>query len=283
MDLKRVKFFRNVLILVVGIISLRLFYIQIIQHEEWVAKAEEQHTLENTITAKRGEIYMMDGEEPVEVVMNETVYAIVIDPMVVNREKLPRGIKGLAEDINALGLKFGLWFEPEMVSPDSDLYRAHPDWCLHAEGRRRSESRNQLILDMSRRDVQDYVIEAVSAVLRSAPIDYVKWDMNRNFKEAGSVLLADGRQGEIAHRYMLGLYRVLEMSPPSSPTFCLKAALAAADGLTPVCCITCPRPGPATIPTPWSACSSSTAPACAILPAPWGPMCPPCPIIRRAA
>lgn len=129
---------------------------------------------------------------------------------VVNKEKLPRGIQGLAEDINALGLKFGLWFEPEMVSPDSNLYRAHPDWCLHAEGRRRSQSRNQLILDMSRRDVQDYVIEAVSAVLRGAPIDYVKWDMNRNFKEAGSVLLADGRQGEIAHRYMLGLYRVLE-------------------------------------------------------------------------
>ena len=94
MDLKRVKFFRNVLILVVGIISLRLFYIQIIQHEEWVAKAEEQHTLENTITAKRGEIYMMDGEEPVEVVMNETVYAIVIDPMVVNREKLKEVIDG---------------------------------------------------------------------------------------------------------------------------------------------------------------------------------------------
>ena len=94
MDLKRVKFFRNVLILVIGIISLRLFYIQIIQHEEWVAKAEEQHTLENTITAKRGEIYMMDGEEPVEVVMNETVYTIVIDPMVVNREKLKEVIDG---------------------------------------------------------------------------------------------------------------------------------------------------------------------------------------------
>ena len=128
----------------------------------------------------------------------------------VNTEKLPGGLSALAEKINALGLKFGLWFEPEMVSPDSDLYRAHPDWCLHAEGRPRSTSRNQLILDMSRRDVQDYVIEAVSAVLRSAPIGYVKWDMNRNFKETGSALLRDGRQGEIAHRYMLGLYRVLE-------------------------------------------------------------------------
>ena len=129
---------------------------------------------------------------------------------VVNREKLPGGLSALAKDINALGLKFGLWFEPEMVSPDSDLYRAHPDWCLHAEDRRRTTARNQLILDMSRKDVQDYVIGAVSGVLQSAPIDYVKWDMNRNFKEAGSALLFGGRQGEIAHRYMLGLYRVLE-------------------------------------------------------------------------
>ena len=135
----------------------------------------------------------------------------------VNREKLPGGLSALARDINALGLKFGLWFEPEMVSPDSDLYRAHPDWCLHAEGRRRTTARQQLILDMSRRDVQDYVVEAVSSVLRSAPIEYVKWDMNRNFKEAGSALLADGRQGETAHRYMLGLYRVLEAVTSAFP------------------------------------------------------------------
>lgn len=136
---------------------------------------------------------------------------------VVNRQKLPGGLEALARDINALGLKFGLWFEPEMVSPDSDLYRAHPDWCLHAEGRRRTTARTQLILDMSRRDVQDYVIQAVSSVLRSAPIDYVKWDMNRNFSEAGSCLLEDGRQGEIAHRYMLGLYRVLEAVTSAFP------------------------------------------------------------------
>ena len=129
---------------------------------------------------------------------------------VVDKRKLPGGLKALAEDINGLGLKFGLWFEPEMVSPDSDLYRAHPDWCLHAEGRRRSQARQQLILDMSRKEVQDYVIGAVSGVLRSAPISYVKWDMNRNFKEAGSPLLLDGREKEIGHRYMLGLYRVLD-------------------------------------------------------------------------
>ena len=133
-----------------------------------------------------------------------------------NWRKLPDGLKGLSEKLGALGMRFGLWFEPEMVSPDSDLYRAHPDWCLHAGGRRRTTARHQLILDMSRKDVQDYVIDAVSTVLRSADISYVKWDMNRNFKEAGTA--AEGaRQGETAHRYMLGLYRVLEKITSSFP------------------------------------------------------------------
>ena len=127
-----------------------------------------------------------------------------------NPEKLPHGIAGLAERINALGLKFGLWFEPEMISPDSDLYRAHPDWCLHAEGRERVQSRQQLILDMSREEVQDYVIEAVSKVLRGANIEYVKWDMNRNMTESFSQGRDPRRQLETQHRYMLGLYRVME-------------------------------------------------------------------------
>ena len=129
---------------------------------------------------------------------------------VVDRRKLPDGITGLVEQINALGLKFGLWFEPEMVSPDSDLYRAHPDWCLHVDGRARTEARNQLILDLSRTEVQDYIIEAVSAVLRSANIEYVKWDMNRNMTEHFSGDQRPERQRETQHRYILGLYRVLE-------------------------------------------------------------------------
>ena len=129
---------------------------------------------------------------------------------VVNPEKLPSGLSGLSEKIHGLGLKFGLWFEPEMVSPDSDLYRAHPDWCLHAEGRARTEARNQLILDVSRREVQDYIISAVSAVLSSARIEYVKWDMNRNMTEAFSAALPAEKKKETQHRYMLGLYRVLE-------------------------------------------------------------------------
>ena len=129
---------------------------------------------------------------------------------VVNENKLPGGIGGLATKINALGMQFGLWFEPEMVSPDSDLYRAHPDWCLHIKDRTRNEGRNQLILDLSRDDVCDYIIDAVSNVLKSASISYVKWDMNRNMSEIGSALLPANQQREVTHRYMLGLYRILE-------------------------------------------------------------------------
>ena len=129
---------------------------------------------------------------------------------VVNETKLAGGIKRIAESINELGLQFGLWFEPEMISPDSDLYRAHPDWCLHVDGRPRTEARHQLILDMGRKEVQDYVINAVCSVLRSAPISYVKWDMNRNMSEGFSCVLSADRRMESQHRYMLGLYRVLE-------------------------------------------------------------------------
>ena len=129
---------------------------------------------------------------------------------VVNPEKLPGGLNGLSDRLHDLGLKFGLWFEPEMISPDSDLYRAHPDWCLHVDGRARVEMRNQLILDLSRREVQDYIIESVSAVLESARIEYVKWDMNRNMTEPFYGAQTPERQKETQHRYMLGLYRVLE-------------------------------------------------------------------------
>lgn len=127
-----------------------------------------------------------------------------------NTEKLPDGLKGLGEKLNEMGLGFGIWLEPEMVSPDSDLYRAHPDWCIHIDGRSRTLTRCQLTLDLSRKEVCDYIIEAVSNVLESAPISYVKWDMNRNFSEAGSAALAPCHQAELHFRYMLGLYNVLE-------------------------------------------------------------------------
>ena len=128
----------------------------------------------------------------------------------VNEEKLKGGLNQLATEINEMGLQFGLWFEPEMVSPISELYKEHPDWCIHIPGRNRSEARRQLILDYSREDVCNYIIEKISEVLSSAPISYVKWDMNRNMSEIGSAKLPANRQREVAHRYILGLYKVLE-------------------------------------------------------------------------
>ncbi|MBO5487259.1 MAG: alpha-galactosidase, partial [Eubacterium sp.] len=135
----------------------------------------------------------------------------------VNEEKLPGGIAGLAEKVNAEGMEFGLWFEPEMVSPDSDLYRAHPDWCIHVPGRERTECRNQLTLDLSRKEVCDYIVETISHVLDTANIRYVKWDMNRHMTEFGSAGLPAERQKEMPHRYMLGLYDVMERIVSSHP------------------------------------------------------------------
>ncbi len=135
----------------------------------------------------------------------------------VNLSKLPAGLSGLSAKIHDMGLLFGLWFEPEMISPDSDLYRSHPDWCLHVDGRPRTEARQQLILDLTRPEVQEYVISAISAVLSSARIDYVKWDMNRNMTEAYSVSLPPERKKETQHRYMLGLYHILETITSAYP------------------------------------------------------------------
>ncbi len=128
----------------------------------------------------------------------------------VNEEKLKGGLNSLATDINKMGMKFGLWFEPEMISPKSKLYEEHPDWCIHIDGRLRSEARKQLILDLSRDEVCEAIIEMLTNVLKSAPIEYVKWDMNRNMTEIGSLAWPAKKQKEVAHRYMLGLYKILE-------------------------------------------------------------------------
>ena len=135
----------------------------------------------------------------------------------VDCRKLPAGLEALALSIGKKGLHFGLWFEPEMVSVRSRLYREHPDWCLHVPGRRRSEGRRQLVLDLGRAEVRDYVVNAVSSILRSVPISYVKWDMNRHHTEAGSAALPPERQKETSHRYILGLYDVLERITTSFP------------------------------------------------------------------
>ena len=125
----------------------------------------------------------------------------------VNKKKLPRGMKAFADEIRALGLQFGLWFEPEMVNPDSDLFRAHPDYAVTTPGREPLFGRNQLVLDLCNPAVRDYIVSSVSGILDEANIDYVKWDMNRHISDAYSPTLAN--QGEFYHRYIIGLYDVL--------------------------------------------------------------------------
>ena len=125
----------------------------------------------------------------------------------VNRKKLPQGMNGLAEKITAMGLRFGLWFEPEAVNPDSDLYRTHPEWALQQPGRQPSLGRHQLLLDLTRPEVRDYIVHNVTHILDHCPITYVKWDMNRHMSDLYSAVTPGG---ELPHRYILGLYEVLD-------------------------------------------------------------------------
>ncbi len=128
----------------------------------------------------------------------------------VDRQKLPHGLDGLAEKIEALGMRFGLWMEPEMVSEDAAVYQAHPDWVLRTAGRAPGRGRDQLVFDLGRPEVEEYVYEQIRRVLRSARISYLKWDMNRPLSDIGSAALPPERQGETAHRYMLAVYRLQE-------------------------------------------------------------------------
>lgn len=129
---------------------------------------------------------------------------------IVNENKIKCGLHALVDQINDLGMKFGIWFEPEMVSEDSDLYRKHPEWAMQIPGRPAVRSRNQIALDMGREDVQDYLIEKVNAILDAANIYYVKWDINRSITDIWSNVLPSERQGEVYHRYILGLYHTMD-------------------------------------------------------------------------
>jgi len=140
----------------------------------------------------------------------------------VNREKIKSGLPKLVERINQEGLKFGIWFEPEMVSPDSDLYRAHPDWAIKVLGKEPTMHRHQYVLDYSRTDVTDYVYECLASILRSANIEYVKWDMNRPLSDLGSSALEAEHMGEFCHRYLLGLYRMQERLVTEFPEILLE-------------------------------------------------------------
>jgi alpha-galactosidase len=128
-----------------------------------------------------------------------------------DKSKLPNGIKGLSEAIvKKKGMQFGLWVEPEMVSKESDLYLKHPDWVLGVTDRTISHGRNQFILDLANEQVVDHLYVTLEQLFSSASISYVKWDMNRNMTEIGSATVPARRQGEVAHRYVLGLYKLLD-------------------------------------------------------------------------
>lgn len=128
----------------------------------------------------------------------------------VNPERLPQGLGSLAERIHGLGMKFGLWFEPEMVNKDSQLYRAHPDWLLAVPDRQPHHGRNQFVLDYSRPEVVDEIFERLSAIIEEAQLDYIKWDMNRPLTDVFSAAWPAEQQGEIFHRYVLGVYDLYE-------------------------------------------------------------------------
>jgi len=124
----------------------------------------------------------------------------------VNKKKLPHDIQGLAKRINKLGLKFGLWFEPEAINPNSKLYKIHPDWAITTKNIKPSLGRNELLLDLSKEEVQNYIIDNISKILDRANIEYIKWDMNRSMSD---IRFDDFDAGEFIHRYYLGLYKVL--------------------------------------------------------------------------
>jgi alpha-galactosidase len=129
---------------------------------------------------------------------------------VVNKQKFPNGMKSLIAKVNSLGMKFGLWFEPEMVNPDSDLYRAHPDWAMNFPGRPRSLGRNQLVLNMARDDVKEYIFSALDKMLAENNIEFIKWDMNRNFGEPGMANVPVDQQKEIWVKYVRNVYDIFD-------------------------------------------------------------------------
>ena len=139
-----------------------------------------------------------------------------------DRNKLPDGLPELCARLNDMDMELGLWVEPEAVSPDSDLYRAHPDWALAVPGRRPVQIRHQYTLDLSRPDVVDGIWQQLEQVLRSCPIRYLKWDMNRALADVYSTALPAARQGEVYHRYVLGLYELQRRLAETFPDLLLE-------------------------------------------------------------
>lgn len=140
----------------------------------------------------------------------------------VYEKKLKGGLKNLVDEVNKLGMKFGIWFEPEMISPDSELYKQHPDWAIQVKGRELTLCREQYVLDYSRADVRDYVYSMMKGILDSANIEYIKWDMNRQLTEVGSTTLPACRQRELWHRYVLGVYELMDRLTTDYPHILLE-------------------------------------------------------------
>lgn len=140
----------------------------------------------------------------------------------VYEKKLKGGLKYLVDEVNKLGMKFGIWFEPEMISPDSELYKAHPDWAIQVKGRELTLCREQYVLDYSRKEVRDYVYDMMKKILDSANIEYIKWDMNRQLTEVGSNALPKERQRELWHRYVLGVYDLMNRLTTDYPHILLE-------------------------------------------------------------
>ena len=140
----------------------------------------------------------------------------------VNERKFPQGLDHFVQELKKLDMKFGLWFEPEMISPNSDLYRAHPDWAMHIDGRPLTLGRSQCILDLSRAEIRENILSQMQKVLDSTEVTYVKWDFNRNLTEVGSALLPADQQGEVFHRYVLGVYEMMERLLEANPNLLLE-------------------------------------------------------------
>lgn len=140
----------------------------------------------------------------------------------VYEKKLKGGLKYLVDEVNKLGMKFGIWFEPEMISPDSELYKAHPDWAIQIKGRPLTLCREQYVLDYSRKEVRDHVYGMMKKILDSANIEYIKWDMNRQLTEVGSTTLPAERQRELWHRYVLGVYDLMDRLTTDYPHILLE-------------------------------------------------------------
>jgi alpha-galactosidase len=140
----------------------------------------------------------------------------------VYEDKIKGGLKNLVDEVNKLGMKFGIWFEPEMISPDSELYKAHPDWAIQVPGRVPTMSREQYVLDYSNKEVRDCIYEQMRKILDSANIEYIKWDMNRQLTEVGSTTLPTKKQRELWHRYVLGVYDVMNRLTTDYPHILLE-------------------------------------------------------------